>query len=171
MNPRPPSCAGCPAHESGHAVGFVPPTAAPCGEARWIVLGQGPGQQEAHFGEPFWPSAPSGRMLRDWLTEAGIDLRTVAFGNVVQCWLPATRMNGDLGKGSRPPTADEVRHCWRAHVGPWLHRTPHAAHILTVGAPATRFLLGLAPSAPAENLAGLTSRRALPPLQPEEPAP
>ena len=161
MNERPASCAGCPAHEQGHARGFVPPTPA-TGEARWVVVGQGPGQQEAIFGAPFWPQAPAGRMLRAWLHEAGIDLRTVAFANIVQCWLPSTRMAGDLGKGSRPPTADEVRHCYRAHVAAWLLAQPSQAHILAVGAPATRFLLGLGDKVPAENLAGVTHRHTLP---------
>ena len=164
MLERPDSCVGCPAHDSGHAVGFVPPSGPPA--PAWVVVGQGPGQQEAQYGAPFWPQAPSGRMLRGWLHESGIDERTVAFGNVVQCWLPAERMNGELGKGSRPPTLAEVKHCWRAHVGPWLYAAPPSAHVLTVGAPATRWLLGLEDKAPAENLAGLTHRRPLPPLEP-----
>lgn len=163
LNPRPPSCAGCPAHESGHAVGFVPPTGPP--DPAWVVVGQGPGQQEAIFGAPFWPTAPSGRMLRGWLHDAGIDERTVAFGNIVQCWLPSTRLGGELGKGSRPPTAAEIQHCWRAHVGGWLTSLSDRAHILSVGAPATRFLLGLGDKAPAENLAGVTHRCTLPPFE------
>lgn len=167
MRERPAGCAGCPAHESGHAVGFVPPTGP--AEPTFVVVGQGPGQQEAIYGSPFWPQAPSGRMLRGWLHDAGIDERTVAFGNIVQCWLPATRMNGDLGKGSRPPTAAETLHCWRAHVGRWLLGRPPQAHILAVGAPASRFLLGLEDGASAEHLAGVTHRRNLPALETPEP--
>lgn len=162
MNPKPPGCSGCPAEHFG--LGFVPPTGPET--ASWVVIGQGPGQQEAIFGQPFWPNAPAGRMLRGWLHEAGIDARSVAFGNIVCCWLPSQRLGGELGKGSRIPTRGEVAHCWREHVGPWLHRISAEAHLLAVGAPATRFLLGLSEDEPAERLAGVTHRVELPPLEP-----
>jgi uracil-DNA glycosylase family 4 len=162
MREKPAACAGCPAAEYGR--GFVPPSPSQ-GKPKWVILGQGPGQQEAVFGTPFWPNAPSGRMLRRWLAEAGLDPRTVTFGNIVQCWLPSQLLGGQLGKGSRPPTRAEMLHCWRAYVGPWLHSQPADAHVLTVGAPASRFLLGLADSEPAERLAGVTHHLPIPPVE------
>ena len=162
MTPKPHTCAGCPAVEYG--LGFVPPTTT-VSKSTFVVVGQGPGEQEALFSQPFYPRAPSGRMLRGWLEEAGIPPERTAFGNIVQCWLPATRLSDTVGKGSRAPTPAETAHCYRAHVRPWLRSLPEEAHVLAVGAPATRFLLGLSPETPADRLAGVTHRFDLPPTQ------
>lgn len=128
-----------------------------------MVVGQGPGEQEALHSTPFFPRAPSGRMLRGWLAEADIREEAVAFGNIVQCWLPTTRLSDTVGKGSRPPSAAEASHCWRAHVHPWLSLLSPEVHVLAVGAPATRFLLGLRDTEAADRLAGVTHHLPLPP--------
>jgi len=156
---KPSGCEGCPAHTYG--LGFVAPTPARTAPV-FAVVGQGPGEQEATFSQPFYPGAPSGRMLRGWLHDAGIPESVVTFGNVVQCWLPETRGAGGLGRGSRPPTTTEIQHCYRAHVAPWLHSLPETTHLLSVGTPASRFLLGLGPKAGAEHLAGVTHKISLP---------
>jgi uracil-DNA glycosylase family 4 len=158
MRAKPHTCTGCPAEHYG--IGFVPPTTPPL--VRWVVVGQGPGEQEVLFEESFYPQAPSGRMLRGWLAEAGIPEDQVSFGNVVWCWLPKTRINHELGKGSREPTAAEAEHCWRVHTKPWLEALPPTAPLLAVGAPAARKLLGLEPGASTENLTGITHYQEIP---------
>jgi len=168
VNPKPPACAGCPAYERG--LGFVPPEPA-AKTPRFVVVGQGPGEQEAQFSRPFYPHAPSGRLLRGWLAEAGIDPREVTIGNIVQCWLPKVKLSGDLGRLSRAPTRAEVEFCYRTHWHGWLaDAVGGGAHVLAVGAPAARFLLGLSDPEPVEHLAGVT--HCLPSLpMPEEPTP
>lgn len=153
MRDKPPACAGCPAATYG--LGFVPPTVPPQ-PAEWVVVGQGPGQQEAVFSTPFYPNAPSGRMLRGWLYDAHIPEAATAFGNAVCCWLPKQLLSGGMGRESRPPTAEEVKHCWQAHVRPWLESMPSSAHVIAVGATATRLLLGLPHNAPVNQLVGVT---------------
>jgi len=162
VNQKPTACEGCPAYD--HGIGFVPPEPS-LRPARFVVVGQGPGEQEAQFSRPFYPGAPSGRMLRGWLEEAGIDSRDVTLGNIVQCWLPQVRLSGDMGKLSRPPTHSEALYCYKTHWAAWINAAPAAAHVLAVGAPATRFLLGLPSGEAAERLAGVTHRFELPPLE------
>lgn len=161
MTPKPTGCDGCPARDYG--IGFVPPTTPASPE--WVVVGQGPGNQEAIFSQPFYHGAPAGRMLRGWLHEAGVPAERTAFGNIVCCWLPRVKLSGELGRESRPPSVAEVTHCWRAYVSPWLAALPPEAPILAVGAPATRFLLGLSEDEPVERLAGVTHLRSLPPAE------
>lgn len=158
---KPLGCRGCPAEHFG--IGFVPPTTPHW--ARFVVVGQGPGEQEALFSEPFYPEAPSGKMLRGWLADSGINEFETAFGNVVCCWLPKIKLGGDLGKESRPPTTGELQHCWNAHVGPWLYDLPENAPIIAVGAPAARWLLGLPTDEPTEHLCGVTQLTLLPALE------
>ena len=137
FTPKPAACQGCPAYEWG--LGFVP-TAGPL-RASLYVLGQGPGEQEAAMGTPFVDVAPSGSMLNEWLHGAGLSRsRDVAVGNLVQCWLPKSKGKGGP-KGNREPTAGEVEFCWRTHSGPTLDRVAPKI-VLTVGAPASRHLLG-----------------------------
>ena len=162
MNDRPPTCEGCPAHHRD-ALGWVPPVSVVNPDI--VVVGQGPGEQEAEFSTPFYHRAPSGSMLRDWISQAeaavGRHLK-VSIGNVVQCWLPQVRLAGGLGKQSRPPTPEEMRCCWDRHTGPWLNAQSPTAPILAVGAPATQFLLGL--EGPVEHLVGVTHYQELPTL-------
>lgn len=151
MNAKPAACLQCPAYHYG--IGFVPPTTAPR-TCRFVVVGQGPGEWEAQFGIPFYPRAPTGQMMRGWLVEAGIDLRDVAFGNVVQCWLPKVKKDGNLGRQSRVPTSDEAEFCYQAHLLPWLRPLVEGgAHVLAAGVPATQVFLGWSAGT---TLAGVT---------------
>ena len=159
MKTKPAACAGCPAADYG--LGFVASTPARTTPA-FAVVGQGPGEQEATFSQPFYPGAPSGRMLRGWLYDAGIPEGAVTFGNCVNCWLPEVRGAGGLGRGSRPPTTTEIQHCYREYGAPWLYPLPETTHLLAVGTVAARFLLGLGPKEGAEHLAGVTHLITLP---------
>lgn len=125
-HPKPASCAGCPAFTAGKS--FVPaegPT-----DAKLILIGQGPGQDEALDGRPV--VGPSGKKLDSWLVRAGIRRSECGVGNVVWCWLP----------GNREPTPAEVEHCRKAHWGPWLEKFPQARVLVPVGIAAMRGLLG-----------------------------
>lgn len=135
---RPAGCTGCPAHESGWAQGWVPPAppSEPPGPGGLVAfLGQGPGEQEATFGRPFYENAPAGWRLRRWITRAGGRPSLAWIGNVVQCWLPQG-FKGGRPYGNRAPTKAEVRHCWRAHVLPAL-RGADPKWLVPVGAPAS----------------------------------
>lgn len=139
MNPKPPTCEGCPAY--GWGVGFVPPEV-PTRQRDLTVVGQGPGETEAHTSRPFHPDAPSGRMLTRWLHEAGWQRTRALITNVVWCWLPEAKPKG-IPRGNRSPTAAEVHHCRRAHLDPLLATLQPNDLVVTVGAPATSSLLGV----------------------------
>lgn len=125
MLQRPPACDGCPANAT--ARGFVPPTGPT--NAIMAICGQGPGADEAAFGEPF--IGTSGTMLNRWLASAGIPREKLAINNVVQCQLP----------GNREPHKREAQHCWRAHVRPWLASLTELRVIVPVGVPAMEVLI------------------------------
>jgi uracil-DNA glycosylase family 4 len=139
---KPPSCSGCPAYSYG--LGFVPPIGPK--DAPVAFLGQGPGEQEAEYSVPFVEGAPAGWRLTRWIHRGGGLRDRVVLCNVVQCWLPKQRFGKDQGKGSREPTWKEMAYCWAAHVGPyleaWARRGDGLRHIVSVGAPATRWMLG-----------------------------
>lgn len=139
LSRKPEACQGCPAERWG--CGFVPPSEPAAATAVPIaIVGQGPGEQEAHTSVPFFPRAPSGNILNQWLHEANLSRSQVWIGNVVQCWLPESHTGGP--HGNREPTHAEVEFCWNAHVGKALANfSPR--HIVSVGTPATRKLLGL----------------------------
>lgn len=129
MRGKPTSCQGCPAASQG--VGFVPGHGNP--HARIAVVGQGPGQQEAHQGQPF--VGASGMRLDGWLHAAGLQRTDLWVTNAVWCWL---RKNGK----DREPTAAEAKWCWNAHVGPELDTLPNLQGVVLVGVPAQKAVLG-----------------------------
>ena len=102
MLERPPICQACPAYP--HSKAFVPgegPT-----NPRAILMGQGPGKDEALTGRPF--IGPSGRVLDRWLRRVGLPPREEWYiTNTVLCWLPK----------DRAPLAKEVAYCKQAHWG------------------------------------------------------
>ena len=136
--PKPDSCRGCPAYEWG--VGFVPPEF-PARVVDQIAIGQGPGETEANFSQPFHPEAPAGRTLNRWLNAAGLQRTRTLITNVVWCWMPAGKPKG-RPVGNREPTPEEIEFCRRAHLDPLLEQFPEQPRIL-LGAPATRSLLGV----------------------------
>lgn len=128
---KPPACVGCPAYDWG--VGFVPPQGH--SDSCWAIVGQGPGEQEARTGEPFFENAPSGYRLTRWLYRADFSRRDFFITNVVWCWLPEKYVKG-IPKGNRAPRVEEVRFCGRAHWGPALEALPNLEGIIPVGVPA-----------------------------------
>jgi DNA polymerase len=68
--------------------------------ARWMLVGEAPGEQEDERGEPF--VGPAGRLLDQMLAAIGVDRPTDAFiANVLKCRPP----------GNRNPQAEEVARC------------------------------------------------------------
>jgi DNA polymerase len=68
--------------------------------ARWMLVGEAPGEQEDELGEPF--VGPAGRLLDQMLASIGVDRPAEAFiANVLKCRPP----------GNRNPQAEEVARC------------------------------------------------------------
>lgn len=110
-------CDSCDLRSTMNQWGYTPCpfTAPPLGPekppARFIVLGEGPGPEEARRGLPF--IGPSGKLLRRMLDAVGLESDYAAYMNVVNCW----PTNGVVGKGAktRAPNEGEVRAC-REHL-------------------------------------------------------
>jgi DNA polymerase len=100
-----------------------------------MLVGEQPGDQEDRAGEPF--VGPAGRLLRESLAEAGIDLETVYITNAVKHfkWRPqGTRRIHER------PNREEVLACRR-----WLDAeiaTVKPRVIVALGATAANVLLG-----------------------------
>ena len=139
MNLKPPSCVGCPAYECGKS--FVPGVGPPT--AKLVIMGQGPGEEEAYNGVPF--IGRSGQMLDRWLVRAGLRRHTIWIGNVVQCWLP----------GNRPPTMAEITYCRQTYWGAALTQLTDLKVLVPVGIPAMKTFIH--PKATSEN-AGVVYR-------------
>lgn len=69
----------------------------------FLAMGEAPGRTEVAKGEPFIGAA--GRVLRNYMNLAGIDVDRVMFSNVV-CKEP----RDSFGK-NRPPSDDEIKYC------------------------------------------------------------
>ena len=156
--PKPPACSGCPAEK--WSVGFCPPTIPK--NPRMVLVGQGPGQQEAWNSKPFFHLAPIGERLNKWLYRSGWSRSWLSIGNLVQCWLPKTKRQGSPD-GNREPTKAEMEWCWNAHVGPWL-KSGENLIVVPVGIPAAKFLLGIPEGKGAEKFLGTMNDVELPPI-------
>ena len=130
-----------------------------------VLVGQGPGQQEAWNSEPFYRLAPIGERLTKWLYRSGISRTEIQLGNLVQCWLPKFYRKG-IPDGNREPTRAEIKFCWNAHVGPWLVSGEELANprriVVPVGVPAAKFLLGVPEGKGAEKFLGTMNEVPLP---------
>lgn len=157
---RPPECQGCPADAWG--VSFVP--SIHHDNPKYCFIGQGPGEQEANTGVPFNPQAQAGWRLTRWMNRCGIPRTDCFISNVVWCWLPKTKSGGQFGKESRPPTQAEVQYCWDRHLGPQLHAMSTEVPIFTVGAPATKWILGIPWDKGADRYVGTPNYITLPPV-------
>lgn len=75
--------------------------------AQIMIIGQGPGEQEARAGRPF--VGPSGEVLNAALDIAGINRTNVWITNTIKHW--ATNVNERGRKVNRDPKAGEVAAC------------------------------------------------------------
>ena len=116
-------CARCPLSESrSHAVPGVGPT-----DAKIMVIGEAPGEQEDLKGEPFVGKA--GQMLTRLLKSAGLERSEVFITNIVKCRPP----------GNRDPHPDEAEACREYLDGQIACIRPTL--ICTLGRPALQTLI------------------------------
>jgi len=142
-SPKPPACEGCPLREDG--IGFAPPR--PYRGEPAALVGSHAGEAEAYAGHPFVATAPTGRELAHWLSEAGFRSNDVWLANTIWCFLPARlegvpRLSPAHGKFiGRDPTAPEARECSSRHLLPALRAVGSTLRLLiTAGALSTRLL-------------------------------
>ena len=125
------TCRGCPLWEPATQVVFG---AGPA-DARLVVVGEQPGDQEDRAGEPF--VGPAGRMLDGALEEAGIDRSTTYVTNAVKHF--AFRSQGKR-RIHRTPDTWEVQACT-----PWLQEELAAIRpdvVVLLGATAGKAVFG-----------------------------
>ncbi len=118
-------CTDCPLHESRTQTVFGEGNP----DARVMIVGEGPGQEEDRTGRPF--VGRSGELLDKQIAAMGFTREQVYIANVVKCRPP----------DNRTPTPAEADTCG----GNYLRRqieTIRPAVILTVGGPAAKLLLG-----------------------------
>lgn len=97
--------------------------------AEWMIVGEGPGEQEDLQGEPF--VGPAGRLLNNMLRAVGLGRDQVYIANIIKCRPPK----------NRDPQPEEVAACF-----PYLRRQIELIRprlILAVGRVAAQNLLGL----------------------------
>ena len=125
------TCRGCPLWEPATQVVFG---AGPA-DARLVVVGEQPGDQEDRAGEPF--VGPAGRLLDGALVDAGIDRSTTYVTNAVKHF--AFRPQGKR-RIHRTPDTWEVRACT-----PWLQEELAAVRpdvVVLLGATAGKAVFG-----------------------------
>src|SRR5215472_6168910 len=103
--------------------------------AQMMMIGEQPGDREDREGHTF--VGPAGRLLDEYLEEAGIDRRDVYVTNAVKHfkWEPRGKL-----RIHKKPSSSEIFAC-----SPWLHaeiETVRPALILCLGATAAQALLG-----------------------------
>ena len=104
-------------------------------DARLIVVGEQPGDQEDKSGQPF--VGPSGRLLDDVMDDVGIDRKQVYVTNAVKHFKFTRRGNRRLHK---TPNVTEVKSC-----RPWLEKEVEVIGpkmVVTLGATAAKSLFG-----------------------------
>ena len=127
------SCRGCDLYENATRTVFG---AGPA-DARMVIVGEVPGDQEDRKGEPF--VGPAGRLLDRALDEAGIDRSLVYVTNAVKHFkfVPAERGKRRIHK---TPSRTEVVAC-----RPWLDAELDSVEpelVVALGATAAKSLLG-----------------------------
>ena len=125
------------------------------GRAKWLFIGEGPGQSEDQVGEPF--VGPAGKLLDNMLAAIGVKRGENAYiANIVKC-----RPTNDEGH-DRSPSAEEIAACL-----PYLQRQIALIQptvLVALGKTAALSLLALDPSTLVASLRGTIHRYAGLPL-------
>ncbi|MCM2268206.1 MAG: uracil-DNA glycosylase [Elusimicrobiales bacterium] len=109
-------------------------------KARVVFVGEGPGFQEDHKGEPF--VGRSGQLLDKILeTVLGLKRSDVYIANIVKCHPMKNPETPEAHGNDRPPTPEEISAC-RPYLDEQL-RAIRPACIVTLGSVATKVLLGV----------------------------
>ncbi len=117
------ACVDCPLHANRRQTVFGVGNP----RAEWMLVGEGPGEEEDKQGKPFVGRA--GQLLDNMLQAIGFDRETVYIGNVVKCRPPA----------NRNPTVEEMGRC-----GPYLDRQIDLIQprlLIALGRVASQYLL------------------------------
>lgn len=103
-------------------------------DARIMVIGQNPGEDEDQQGEPFLGAG--GEILNGWLEQLGLVRERLVITNAVKCHTLKNRV----------PSAKELKTCSQLWLGEELGQLPDLQVVIPVGKPAATALLGkLAP--------------------------
>lgn len=125
------ACTRCDLHRTGTQVVW--------GEgdpfAHLMIVGQGPGEQEAKAGRPF--VGPSGEVLNAALQMVGLDRATLWITNTIKHW--ATTVNERGRRVNRDPKAGEVAACRIWIEGELAIVQPSI--VLCIGAPAAKAMI------------------------------
>jgi uracil-DNA glycosylase len=108
-------------------------------DADVLLIGEGPGYQEDHKGEPF--VGRSGQLLDKMMEAIGLSRKTVYIANIVKCHPMINPQDPESHGNDRPPTPDEVATC-----SPILQQQIAIIQpkvILTLGSPSTKAMLGM----------------------------
>lgn len=118
-------------------------------KARWLFIGEGPGQNEDQQGLPF--VGPAGKLLDNMMIAMGLKRgENTYIANIVKC------RPTDKNKRDRPPEADEANACM-----PYLQRQIALIQptvIVALGKTAALSLLKLDSSTPVSRLRGKVHR-------------
>lgn len=107
-------------------------------EARVMFVGEGPGFEEDHRGEPF--VGKSGQLLDKILESIGLSRPSVYIANIVKCHPMRDPSDPEARGNDRPPTPEEISAC-RGYLDAQI-RVISPRVIVTLGAVAARVLLG-----------------------------
>ncbi len=107
-------------------------------QARVMFIGEGPGFEEDHRGEPF--VGKSGQLLDRILESIGLSRRTVYIANVVKCHPMKDPSDPEARANDRPPTPEEMDAC-RPYLDEQIGLIGPRV-IVTLGAVALRALMG-----------------------------
>jgi uracil-DNA glycosylase family 4 len=138
------ACRACPLGsariKSVYGVGSV--------DAEVLFVGEGPGFEEDHRGEPF--VGKSGQLLDRIIESIGLSRQTVYIANIVKCHPMIDPSDPEKRSNDRPPTPEEIEAC-RGYLDDQI-RIIGPKVIVTLGAVAARVLLG--PGEPITKIRG-----------------
>jgi len=138
MQGKPTKCEGCPLFDRGRGFVFPDDSSKP---TSLVVIGSGVTETDVELNQNFHSQCPSGKRTRYQLEQAGFDLETVRFANVIGCWLPKGTTKDGRAWGNDVPTVEAMGSCWRRWLQPWLGEL-NPRFLVASGNAARRFLLG-----------------------------
>ncbi len=106
-------------------------------DTKVMFIGEGPGWEEDHKGEPFVGKA--GQLLDKILSAINLDRTKVYIANIVKCHPMINPQTPEARGNDRPPTDEEISAC-RTYIEEQI-RIIKPQYIVTLGNTATRFIL------------------------------
>lgn len=106
-------------------------------EAKVMFIGEGPGFDEDHKGEPF--VGRSGQLLDKIMESIGLSRKTVFIANIVKCHPMKDGSNPEARGNDRPPSPEEIAAC-RPYLDEQIRRIGPRV-IVTLGAVPAHVLL------------------------------